>query len=60
MTVRVPVQSMADLVRALLVAGVEDSDPHAVSQLIRATHDATKVIEITELESRVKSLEETS
>jgi hypothetical protein len=59
-TVQGPVQSMADLVRALLVAGVEDSDPNAVSQLIRATVDATKVIEITELESRVKSLEETS
>lgn len=59
-TVRGPVQSLADLVRALLVAGVEDSDPNAVSQLIRAAHDATKVIEITELESRVKTLEESS
>ena len=56
-TVRGPVQSLADLVRALLVAGVEDADPNAVSQLIRATFDATKVIEITELESRVKTLE---
>ena len=56
-TVRGPVQSLADLVRALLVAGVEDADPNAVSQLIRATLDATKVIESTDLESRVKSLE---
>jgi len=59
-TVRGPVQSVADLVRALLIAGVEDSDPHAVAQLIRAAHDASKVIEMTELESRVKSLEEGS
>ncbi len=57
-TVRGPVESLADLVRALLVAGIEDSDPGAVSQLIRATYDVTRVIENTELEERVRALEE--
>jgi len=55
-----PIESMADYVRKLLQAAAEGADPQVVAQLIKAASDAIKVIELTELESRVKSLEEGS
>jgi hypothetical protein len=53
-----PVNSLADLVNALLIAGIDHADPGAVSQLIRATLDATKVLEVAEWEARLKALED--
>mgnify|MGYP000055844282 CR=1 FL=1 len=53
-----PVTSLADLVKALLIAGIDHADPGAVSQLIRATHDATKVLEVAEWDARLRALEE--
>ena len=52
------INSLGDLVKALLSSAIEGSDPDAVSQLMKSVHEATKVMEVVDLEARIKALEE--
>ena len=52
------INSLGDLVKALLSSVIEGSDPNAVSQLMKSVHLATKVMEVVDLEARIKALEE--
>ena len=53
-----PIKSRGDLVKALLFSAIEGSDPNSVSQLMKSVHEATKVMEVVDLEARIKALEE--
>jgi len=52
-----PFSSIADYVYGLLSASADGADPIVVAQMIKATAEAVKVIEFTELEERVRRLE---